>query len=429
MADLVTMPKLGFDMAEGTLIRWVIPEGKEVKKGGVLAEIETDKATVEVESQFTGIVYKYLVKEKDSVPVGTPIAIVALPGEKVDEKRLLGEGIKTVQEIPPKSEPVQKTVSPAPVVVASPPTAISPDMEERISPLARKMAKDAGLDVHLIQGSGPNGRIVKKDIDAAIQTGTSKKSITSPLVTVEQATKIPSHLNWQPAAEVNDQVLPVQKLRSAIGRKMSEAKQQIPHFYVTHDYDVEALLQVRSEANSALGEEHKLSVNDFIVKAVALTLRQFANLNSTLQEGKIIRYGHIHIGVAVSVPGGLMTVVCKDADQKPLRTISTEVKEMAARARSGKVHPEDIDGSTFSMSNLGMYDVEDFIAIINPPEAAILAVASARKVAVVQNDKVVPGWRMKATLSADHRITDGVEAAQFMQLLAEYLSNPVGLMI
>jgi pyruvate dehydrogenase E2 component (dihydrolipoamide acetyltransferase) len=210
---------------------------------------------------------------------------------------------------------------------------------------------------------------------------------------------------------------------------MTEAKQHIPHFYVTHTYDVEMLLSLRSQANALMPEEKKLSVNDFVVKAVALTLRQFPNLNASLDGENIIRHGHVNLGVAVSVPGGLMTVVCQDTDQKPLSLISTEIKEMAARARQGKVRPQDVEGSTFSISNLGMYDVEDFGAIINPPEAAILAVGTAHKVPVVAGDVLKVGVRMKATISADHRITDGVEAAQFMQALGGYLENPLGLLM
>jgi pyruvate dehydrogenase E2 component (dihydrolipoamide acetyltransferase) len=208
-----------------------------------------------------------------------------------------------------------------------------------------------------------------------------------------------------------------------------ESKQTIPHFYVTHEYKMEALMDMRKQINAYLPENEKISVNDFIIKAVALTLRQFPNLNATLKGNEIIQFGHVNVGVAVTVPGGLMTVVVKDADQKTLRQISGEVKTMAARAREGKVKPEDVDGSTFSTSNLGMYDVEDFIAIVNPPEAAILAISSAREVPVVESGELKVGWRMNATISVDHRISDGAEAAQFMQKLAEFLENPVRMLV
>jgi pyruvate dehydrogenase E2 component (dihydrolipoamide acetyltransferase) len=208
-----------------------------------------------------------------------------------------------------------------------------------------------------------------------------------------------------------------------------ESKTTIPHFYVTHEFKMEALLDMRKQINAYLPENEKISVNDFILKAVALSLRQFPNLNATLRGTEIVQFGHVNVGVAVTVPGGLMTVVVKDTDQKTLRQISGEVKAMAARARDGKVKPEDVDGSTFSTSNLGMYDVEDFIAIINPPEAAILAIGSAREVPVVDGGLVKAGWRMKATISVDHRVSDGAEAAQFMQALAGFLENPVRMLV
>jgi pyruvate dehydrogenase E2 component (dihydrolipoamide acetyltransferase) len=219
------------------------------------------------------------------------------------------------------------------------------------------------------------------------------------------------------------------KLRLAIARRMTESKTTLPHFYVTHEYKVDALLDLRKQFNAIVPENEKLSVNDFIVKAVALTLRQFPNLNASLNGNSVVRHGAVNIGVAVSVEGGLMTIVCHDADQKPLRQISAEVKAMATRARDGKVRPEDIEGSTLSISNLGMYDVENFAAIINPPEAAILAVGSAREVPVAENGVLKSGWRMKATISVDHRVSDGVEAAKFMQALVTYLEEPLRILV
>jgi pyruvate dehydrogenase E2 component (dihydrolipoamide acetyltransferase) len=210
---------------------------------------------------------------------------------------------------------------------------------------------------------------------------------------------------------------------------MVESKQQAPHFYVTHEYDVAALLELRKQVNALLPEDEKVSVNDFIIKATALVLRQFPNLNARLDGDHVLRYGAVNIGVAVAVENGLLTVVCKDADRKPIRQISQEVRSMAARAREGKVRPDDIDGSTFSISNLGMFDVESFIAILNPPEAAILAVGSAREVPVVQDGQVKPGMRMNATISVDHRVSDGAEAARFMQALAPYIQGPMRLLL
>ncbi len=219
------------------------------------------------------------------------------------------------------------------------------------------------------------------------------------------------------------------KLRQAIARRMAESKTTIPHFYVSHEYKMDAVMTLRKQLNEYLPDNEKLSVNDFIVKAVALALRDFPNLNASFAGDKVIRHGAINVGVAVSVENGLLTVVSRNTDQQPLRQISAEVKRMAVGARGGKVKPDDIEGSTFSISNLGMYDVENFVAIINPPEAAILAVGSAKEVPVAEGGEIKIGWRMKATVSVDHRVSDGAEAAQFMQALAKYLEEPLRLLV
>jgi pyruvate dehydrogenase E2 component (dihydrolipoamide acetyltransferase) len=305
------------------------------------------------------------------------------------------------------------------------------------------------VDLHLLHGSGPEGRIVRKDVEAYLAgvpaaQPPAQVSIPAPAVKakVEPPAQPPAPKAapapvsnplpppaWQAGEVLADQHVPVERLRGAIGRRMADSKQHVPHFYVTHEYDMEAVMKMRSQINAMLPDEQKLSVNDFIVKAVGLALRQFPNLNASLIENEVIRHGRINVGVAVAMSNGLMTVVVKDADRKPLRLISQEVKEMVARARQGKVHTDDIEGSTFSISNLGMFDVEHFIAIINPPEAAILAVGSAKQVPVVVNGEVKVGTRMRATLSADHRITDGAEGAQFLQALAVALEQPLRLLI
>jgi len=283
----------------------------------------------------------------------------------------------------------------------------------KASPLAKKIARDKQVDLTRLQGSGPGGRVVRKDVEAALSSGQPATQSAPSIVPVSQ----------------EDQTVQTTKLRQAIGRRLVESKQTIPHFYVTHEYKMDALMAMRKQANEYLPDNEKLSVNDFILKAVALTLRQFPNLNATIKGNEVIQFGQVNVGVAVTVPGGLLTVVVKDTDQKALRQISGEVKAMAGRAREGKIKPDDVDGSTFSTSNLGMYDVEDFIAIINPPEAAILAISSAREVPVVDNGQIKPGWRMKSTISVDHRVSDGAEAAQFMQKLAEFLENPVRMLV
>jgi pyruvate dehydrogenase E2 component (dihydrolipoamide acetyltransferase) len=223
----------------------------------------------------------------------------------------------------------------------------------------------------------------------------------------------------------------VSRLRAAIGRRMVQSKQQAPHFYVTHEYDAAPLMELRKQVNAMLPEGEKTSLNDFVVKAAALTLRQFPNLNAALDEkaNEVVQFGHINISNAVAVEGGLMTVVVKDADMKPIRQISAEIKTMAGRAREGKIRPEDVEDSTFSLSNLGMYDVESFVAVLNPPEAGILAVGSAREAPVVENGELKPGLRMKLTLSVDHRVSDGAEGARYLQALAEYIEKPMMMLV
>jgi pyruvate dehydrogenase E2 component (dihydrolipoamide acetyltransferase) len=420
MADIINMPKLGFDMAEGTLVRWVRKIGEDIKKGDVLAEIETDKATVEVESSAGGVVRKLLVDEGAIVPINDPIAIVGTAEEKIDD--LVSQESKQVQ---PDKQPAavahQESAQP------QPPASISEPVQDnapadivKASPLAKKIARERDIDLSHLKGSGPGGRIVRRDIEAALSQ-TTKTGLPPVGVPLPQAAR-------------SDETINLSKLRQAIARRMTDSKTSVPHFYVSHEFSMDALMDLRSQANNLLPENEKLSVNDFIVKAVALALLDFPNLNASFQGSTVQRHGQVNVGIAVSVEGGLLTIVCRSANLKSLRQISAEVKTMAGRVRDGKVKPEDIEGSTFSVSNLGMYDVENFAAIINPPEAAILAVGSARQVPVVDHaedgsSQLGIGWRMKATVSVDHRVSDGVEAAKFMQALSGYLEQPLKLLI
>ncbi|GAP11407.1 pyruvate/2-oxoglutarate dehydrogenase complex, dihydrolipoamide acyltransferase (E2) component [Bellilinea caldifistulae] len=421
MAEIIAMPKLGFDMAEGTLVRWVVGEGEAIEKGQVLAEIETDKATVEVESSAAGVVYRHLVKAGDIVPVGTPIAVIAAPGEKVEDIPAVAGGGEAQPSAAQTEQPAEQPIPASQETAAI----LEDDGRTKASPLARRMAQEYGINLKQVQGSGPGGRVVKRDIEKALKTApvAAAPEIETPPAPIAAPTTLPLPA-VVPAAAAEDQRVAVDKLRAIIGRRMVESKTQIPHFYLTSEVDMAAVMELRKQFNSQLPEEQKLSVNDFIIKAAALALRQYPNLNASLQENEIIRHAHRNIGVAVALENGLMTIVCKDADYKSLGLISQEVKEMVARARAGKVRPEDIEGSTFSISNLGMFEVEHFVAIINPPEAAILAVGSVKEVPVVENGVVKAGLRMKMTLSADHRITDGAEAARFMQALKNYLEKP-----
>jgi pyruvate dehydrogenase E2 component (dihydrolipoamide acetyltransferase) len=417
------MPKLGFDMAEGLLVRWVRQVGETINKGDVLAEIETDKATVEVESSASGVVLQLIVDQGTMVPVNAPIAIVGAAGEKVNVKPTTDSGPQTTAapQTPPITVPVSQTVPSA----ETSPIVDGQSSIVKASPLAKKIARDQKVDLSNVKGTGPGGRIVRRDIEAALASNQSPVSSIQSAQTAAHITQLPSYQT----IELSNKGIQTTKLRQAIGRRLVESKTTIPHFYVTHEFKMDALMDIRKQVNAFLPDNEKVSVNDFVLKGVALSLRQFPNLNATLKGTEIVQFGHVNVGVAVTVPGGLMTVVVKDTDQKTLRQISGEVKAMAARAREGKVKPEDVDGSTFSTSNLGMYDVEDFIAIINPPEAGILAISSAREVPVVENGALKIGWRMKATISVDHRISDGAEAAQFMQALAGFLENPVRMLV
>lgn len=486
MAETVMMPKLGFDMAEGTLVRWVKKEGDSVNKGDILAEIETDKATVEVESYFSGVVARHLVSEGDSVPVGDPIAIIGEPGEKIEDTAApakqeetqpkAGADLTTDQKAPRVDEKQDTTAGSVPAADIAPaevqavkgaPVSTPQQYEQaaqqapsgatvtgqggegpqgmvKASPLARRIAEENDLDLRGVQGSGPGGRIVRKDVEAALKAPrpaapqvapapapaapAAPAAPPAPQPAKEPAMAIPMPAFGQVQAPQDERVQ-ADKLRTIIGKRMVDSKQNVPHFYITSEYNLNDLMALRKQVNAMLPDDQKLSVNDFIVKAVALALRAFPNVNASLDGDTIVRHGRVNVGIAVALDNGLMTVVVKDADQKPMRLIGQEVRQMAARARSGKVRPDDIEGSTFSISNLGMYQVEEFIAIINPPEAAILAVGSAQEVPVVENGEIKVGWRMKATISADHRLTDGAEAAKFMQALRNYLENPMSLLL
>jgi pyruvate dehydrogenase E2 component (dihydrolipoamide acetyltransferase) len=404
MANIVEMPKLGFDMAEGTLASWVKKEGELIEKGDVLAEIETDKATIQVESSFSGTILKELLEANTTVPVGTPIAVIGEAGEKVDLGTL--SGAKKEEQAEPTEKIRENEVSTDEPVKESGGSAGF----IKASPLAKAIAQENKLDLAQVSGSGPAGRIVKRDVEQFLSLHkTAEQSSTAQVISIQPG---------------EDSLQPLSKLRKAIGSRMQRSKQTIPHFYVTYSYNVEFLLKMREQINQERSKEERVSVNDFIVKATALALRKFPKLNASIEGDALTLHGNINIGNAVAVDAGLLTVVSRNADQKPLLQISEEIREMVKRVRDGKVAPEDIEGSTFTISNLGMYGVEDFSAIINPPESAILAVSSAMPVPVVENGVVRAGMRMKATISADHRVSDGAEAALFMRELASYIEQP-----
>lgn len=418
MAEIVRMPKLGFDMAEGTLVRWIASEGDTVAKGNILAEIETDKATVEVESSFAGVVLRHLIEEGDIVPVNTAIAVIGEKGESGEFQEKVEQigDIKDDDEATP-SEVVEKEIQADEVIKNSDNGNLPYGV--RASPLARRIAEDNNIDIREVIGSGPQGRIIKTDVEKLLSL--QKKNFIEQRIEKVEKPRYPNE----------DKRIPLTKLRSIIGKRMVEATSNIPHFFVTYEYEMTALMEIRTRLNAIAENDTKISVNDFIVKGVALALVDFPNLNSTLDEdkGEVIQHGSINMGVAVAIENGLLTVVCQDANLKSIKQISKEVNEMVLRARDGKVRQDDIEGSTFTVSNLGMWGVEQFTAIINPPETAILALGAVKEVPFVSAGQIKSGLWMKATLSVDHRVSDGAEAAKFMQKLASYLEEPLHIIL
>lgn len=440
MAEPIIMPKLGFDMAEGTLINWTVQIGQAIKKGDVIAEIETDKATIEIETTVEGTVLQLLAEPGDVVAVGSPIGYVGAEGEAPPEGAAPAKAAPVAEETAP--------VAPAPVAQAAPAPAAEAggDGFLKISPIARRLADERGIDPRRVKGTGPGGRITKKDIEsfpigeapaaplAATAPAAPKAApavpATPPIPPEATRPTMPTFTEIPSGPDV--EIIPLSRIRARIGQRLVESKQFVPHFYVTSDIDVAAALALRAQLNASISDEAgKISVNDLIVKAAALALRRFPNLNSHYYGDKLVRHKRINIGIAVALPeGGLVNVTSYDADKASLGTMAANHRDMITRAREGKVKPHEIEGSTFSVSNLGPFDVDHFSAIINPPEAGILAIGSAKKVPVVLEDGTLGvGMRMKATISVDHRVSDGVEAAEFMQALKELLENPMRLLI
>ena len=421
MADYVVMPKLGFDMREGVLNQWLKAIGEPVTRGEVIAEIESDKATLELESQLDGFLLHVLEDAGAIVPIGANLAIVGEEGE--DFAALLAGEAAGDEAAESAAEPAAEAAQPAPAPATNgssqPVSAVSSEFPAGVkaTPVARRVAREKGVDLSQVSGSGPDGRIRKADVEAYL---------ASPPPAAVQAAA-PATYSVPEGDDV--EVIETTRLRQAIGRRMTESKTTVPHFYVTSEVDMEAAMALRKEINNALPPENKVTVNDLIVKAAALALRDFPNLNASYAGDKLVRYNHINVGTAVAVEGGLLTVVQKDTDTSSLSSVAADNKAMIGRAREGRVKPADVEGATFTISNLGAFEVDHFIAIINPPDAAILAVGSARKVPVVVDGELAVGMRMKMTISADHRVTDGAEAAQFLQAVKAFLENPLLLLL
>lgn len=420
----ILMPALSPTMTEGKLAKWTKKEGDKVKPGEVIAEIETDKATMEVEAVDSGKLGKILVPAgTEGVPVNKLIAVLLEDGEDASAiDKFLSNDNK-------KAAPVtQAAVStPAPQAVAPKMPSVSlPQSGTRIfaTPLARRIAKDKGIDLASLRGSGPHGRIVKADLEGARPSPQpSPTGRGSP--SAARAGEGPSARQLADMLGMEYEAQPVSGMRKTIAARLSESKQIIPHFYLTVDCKLDALLAARAQMNEAAGGKYKLSVNDFVIKGVAQALMKVPAANMAWSDTEVLQYKHADISVAVATPNGLITPIIKAAETKGMSVISTEMKDLAARARGGKLKPSEYQGGTFSVSNLGMYGVKDFAAIINPPQACILAVGAGVEQPVVENGQVVVGTIMSVTLSVDHRVVDGAVGAEFLQAFKACIENPV----
>ncbi len=483
MATEVKMPKLGIDMVEGSISKWLKQEGDSVKAEEAIAEVETDKSTVEMPAPEDGVLLKIAVGEGDLVPVGAIVAYIGKAGEAVPG----GGGSQPASNgQAAESKPAKVEAAPAPVA-ATPTPAPAPvevDSDVKASPVAKRLAEQEGIDLSKVKGTGPGGRITKEDVEQALValmnaepappdgvkaspmarrvarekgytisrikgSGPDGRIVVQDVLdftpakvepttqdagrgtqdaqptTAPEATPAPSVAGIGQSEEV-----PLSRMRKRISQVLTASKAPVPHFYVTMDIDMEAASNLREQMNASLSAEGiKISFNDLVVKATALALRKFPNINASFAGDKIIKHGDVNVGIAVSTPNGLLTIATRQTDKVSLSELSQLTRARAGRAREGKVQPDDLGGTTFTVSNLGMYGVDSFVAIITPPEAGILAIGGIRQEPVVKDGQIVIGSRMKVTLSADHRVTDGAEGAEFVVEVKRLLENPMRLML
>ena len=407
----IIMPKMGDAMEEGTLVRWLKHEGDTVQEGEPIAEIATDKATVEIEAPSSGVLRGIRVAENAVVPVNTPLAYILQEGESLPTD---GDGKASEPAKPAAAAPQP---APAPTAVAAAPPSAPTNGEERVlaSPLARKIAAEHGIDLRQVQGTGPKGRIVERDVLAYLE---SRKATVAPAPPPMPAPVVA-------AAPAEARVETLTRLRQITAQRTTEAHQTIPHFYLTMEIDMEEAVALRQQLNQ-LDENLRISVNDLIVKACAVAIEQHPIVNATYQNGQLVHPNGVHIGIAVAVEQGLLVAVLRHCEGKSLRRIAQESQTLIQKAREGKLMPDEMTGNTFTVSNLGMFGIEQFTAIINPPASAILAVGATKRVPVVQEDgSIVARQRMKVTMSCDHRVLDGAVGAQFLQTLKQVLENPL----
>jgi len=409
MAVAIKLPRMSDTMEEGTIVSWFVKVGDTVKSSEMIADVETDKATMELENFEKGEVL-YLLPEGSTVPVETAIAVIGKKGEDFQD---------LLKEAPAAEAEPAKAAAPAPAVVAAPiapaapatpsvsvPVAsISNNGRVFASPLAKSMAEDKGINLETVTGSGDNGRIIKKDIENYTPTAASTAAV---------------------GVESYDEV-PVSQMRKTIAKRLAESKFTAPHFYLTKEIKMDAVLSARKRMNEYT--ENRISINDIIIKATAVALKSHPNVNSSWLGDKIRRNHHVHIGVAVAIDDGLLVPVVRFADSKSLSQIGAEVRELAGKAKTKELQPKDWEGNTFTISNLGAFGIDEFTAIVNPPDACILAIGSSKETVIVENGEMRPGHVMKVTLSCDHRAVDGVTGANFLQTFADLLEEPVRLLV
>jgi pyruvate dehydrogenase E2 component (dihydrolipoamide acetyltransferase) len=451
----ILMPALSPTMEKGNLAKWLKKEGDAVKSGDVIAEIETDKATMEVEAVDEGVLAKIVVPEGTAdVPVNQLIALIAGEGEDPKNVSASGGGAPPAPAAAPAAQPAPSQAKPQPTASqpaapayarvdqapSGPATApaAKPNGAGRIfaSPLARRLAKDSGIDLARVQGAGPHGRIVERDVRSAIAGGTAKAAPAAarPAAPVPSA---PSDAQVKALFEQGSyEEIPHDGMRRTIARRLTEARQTVPQFYLTMDCELDALLAIREQANAAAPKDkdgkpaYKISVNDMVIKALAVALKRVPDANVTWTEGAMLKHKHADVGVAVALPGnGLITPIIRKAEEKSLSEIAAAMKDFAARAKGRKLKPEEYQGGTTAVSNLGMFGIKDFTAVINPPHSTILAVGGGEKRPVVKNGQLAVATVMSITLSCDHRAVDGALGAQLIGAVKELIENPLGMLV
>ena len=412
--EIITMPRLSDTMTEGKVAKWHKKVGDSVKEGDILAEIETDKAVQDFESEFNGNLLYIGTEEGGASPVDAVLAIIGPAG--TDVSGLLSVGGKKSESQPVAEEKAEKVAESQPAPVAS-----SSNERIAISPLAKKIAEEKGIDVHALKGTGENGRIVKKDVEGFSPAATSSNQLKPAQAEAKQAPQVMSFVQGEDSETPNSQV------RKIIAKRLSESKFTAPHYYLIVEINMDKAIEARKEINSL--PDTKISFNDMVIKATAMALRKHPQVNSTWHADKIVHHGNINVGVAVAIPDGLVVPVLKNADQMNYNQISAAVKDMAGRAKSKGLKANEMEGSTFSVSNLGMFGIETFTSIINQPNSAILSVGAIVEKPIVKNGQIVVGNTMKLSLACDHRVVDGATGAEFLQTLRTYLEQPLTLLL